>query len=236
MIVWKLRAMRKIANLPASTTSPKSTFMTARRWIGGLVIALVFCFQTLAPAAMSLAELPDGAIKPPPMVPESSVSCYLPSESAPGNGLAVNIIYPKKPRYPDGAPVVVVVPGGAGPDGLTFDMHAAQMGFVEVRFAFPGGGKGKFTSSGIYDYRGIECQKALRDVLQYAGGRMLDGEGKKIAELVPIKISKDNVGVVGWSNGGNIALVTMGKYADDLQFLSWAAFYESPLGAMFFSA
>ncbi len=205
-----------------------------QRWFVILSMALILCFQTMAPAAMSLAELPDTGIKTPPMVPESSVSCYLPSESAPGNGLAVNVIYPKKPRYPDGAPVVVVVPGGDGADGLSFDMHAAQMGLVEVRFAFPGGGKGKFTSSGIYDYRGIECQKALRDVLLYASGRMLDGEGKKITELVPVKISKDNVGIMGWSNGGNIALVTMGKYADELQFLSWAAFYETPLGSMFF--
>jgi hypothetical protein len=183
---------------------------------------------------MATADITEGVVKPPPMVPEQSVSCYVPSESAPGKGLAVNVIYPKKPRYKDGAPVAVIVPGGAGPDGLGFDMHSAQMGFVEVRFAFPGGGHGKFTSSGIYDYRGAECQKALRDVLLFAAGRMLDTEGRKIGELVPVKVSGSNIGIVGWSNGGNIALVTMSKYASDLQFLCWAAFYECPLGSMFF--
>jgi hypothetical protein len=199
-----------------------------------LVLLLVVSMQTFMPAALAMAEMQENLIKPPPMVPERSVSCYLPSESAPGGGLAVNIIYPKKPRYKDGAPVVVVVPGGAGPDGLSFDMHAAQMGLVEVRFAFPGGGKAKFQSSGIYDYRGVECQKALRDILLFAAGRMLDSEGKKISEIVPVKVSADNIGIMGWSNGGNIAIVTMAKYADDLQFIGWAAFYESPIGSMSF--
>jgi hypothetical protein len=195
---------------------------------------LSFCLQSAPLGAMATVDINESSIKPPPLVPEQSVSCYLPSESAPGKGLAVNVIYPKKPRYKDGAPVAVIAPGGSGPDGLGFDMHSAQMGFVEVRFGFPGGGHGKFTSSGIYDYRGAECQKALRDVLLFAAGRMLDTEGRKISELVPVKVSADNIGIVGWSNGGNVALVTMTKYASELQFLSWATFYESPLGSMFF--
>ncbi len=198
--------------------------------------ALLFSFSScnLPLQALAMSEFVETGVKAPAMVPEDSVSCYLPSESAPGRGLAVNIIFPAKPRYADGAPVVVVAPGGAGPDGLSFEMHAAQMGFVEVRFAFPGGGKGKFNSSGIYDYRGVESQKALRDVILFAAGRMLDKDGRKISDLVPIKVSQDNVGLVGWSNGGNVALVTMAKFASELQFLSWVAFYESPLGSMFF--
>lgn len=217
-----------ISNLHANKRNPWS------RGFALLALIMVVCMQGVMPAAMALAEMPESQIKAPPMVPEQSVSCYLPSESAPGSGLAVNIIYPNKPRYKEGAPIVVVVPGGAGADGLSFDMHAAQMGLVEVRFAFPGGGKGKFQSSGIYDYRGVECQKALRDVLLFAGGRMLDSEGRKISQVVPIKVSADNIGIMGWSNGGNIAIVTMAKFADDLQFLGWASFYESPIGAMFF--
>jgi hypothetical protein len=182
----------------------------------------------------AFSELPEQSIKRPPMVPEQSVSCYVPSESAPGKGLAVNIIYAKQPRYPDGAPVSVIAPGGAGSDGLGFEMHAAQAGFIEVRFAFPGGGHGKFTSSGIYDNRGLESQMALRDVLLFAAGKIASTDGQKIYELVPIKVSATNIGLVGWSNGGNIALVTMYKFADQLSFIGWVAFYESPLGSMFF--
>jgi hypothetical protein len=200
-----------------------------------LIVCLLLLSSSSCPAAFAvMSDLPEDSIKIPPMVPEESVSIYLPSDSAPGKGLAVNIIYPKTPRYADGAPIVVVAPGGSGPDGLGFEIHAAQVGFVEVRFAFPGGGHGKFTSSGIYDYRGVESQKALRDVLLFAAGKQRDSEGKQISDLLPGKVSRDNIGVVGWSNGGNIALVTMYKYADQLQFINWIAFYESPLGSLFF--
>ena len=230
----------RLAPIFAGVSGRFGEFQTRRvppnlRRVGVILLTLLaFCLQATPLSALATADIMENVIKPPPMVPELSVSCYLPSEAAPGRGLAVNIIYPKKPRYKTGAPVAVIAPGGAGPDGLGFDMHAAQMGFAEVRFAFPGGGRGKFVSSGIYDYRGAGCQKALRDVLLFAAGRMLDSEGKKIGELVPVKLSTDNVGIVGWSNGGNIALVTMNKYAADLQFIGWATFYECPLGSMFF--
>jgi hypothetical protein len=183
---------------------------------------------------LAYSEISEPSMKKPAMVPEQSVSCYVPSESAPGKGLAVNIIYAKLPRYPDGAPVAVIAPGGAGADGLGFEMHAAQAGFIEVRFAFPGGGHGKFFSSGIYDNRGPESQMALRDVLLFAAGKIASTDGQKIYELVPVKVSAKNIGLVGWSNGGNIALVTMYKYAEQLSFIGWIAFYESPLGSMFF--
>ncbi len=201
-----------------------------------LVLALICLLSFLAHPwpSSAITEIPEPSLKIPPMVPEDSVSTYVPSQSAPGKGLAVNIIYPKKPRYPDGAPVAVVAPGGAAADGLSFEMHAAQVGFIEVRFAFPGGRHGRFNSSGFYDYRGINSQMALRDVLLFAAGKITDSEGRKIYDLVPVKISKDNIGLVGWSNGGNVALVTMYRYADQLPFIAWIGFYESPLGSMFF--
>src|SRR3984885_3282788 len=91
-----------------------------------LVVCGLLLSSLLSPAAQAImSDLPEDSIKIPPMVPEESVSIYLPSDSAPGKGLAVNIIYPKTPRYADGAPVVVVAPGGSGPDGLGFEIHAA---------------------------------------------------------------------------------------------------------------
>ncbi len=180
-------------------------------------------------------DLPEGTLKTPVLLPEESVSTYVPSQSAPGLGLAVNMIYPEKPRYPDGAPVAVVAPGGNAADGLNFTMHAAQVGFVEVRMAFPGGGKPKFQSGGIYDYRGTESQLALKDVLLFAAGKIADTQGRYISDLVPVKVAKTNVGLVGWSNGGNIALITLGKYSDELKsIINWIAFYESPIGPLFF--
>ena len=186
--------------------------------------------REVAPAGDTNEE----SIKVWPLIPEQSVSTFLPSGSAPGRGLAINIIYPQKPRYKEGAPIVVVVPGGDTANGLNFCLHAAQIGCIEIRLAFPGGGTGNFKSSGINDYRGIRSQKALRDVLLFAAGKMQDFRNHTIADLVPVPLSKNNFGVVGWSNGGNVALITMEKYAHQLGFINWLVLYECPIGSLFF--
>ena len=203
----------------------------------------VFCIVLMLPLLVAMGgsavfalerQLPKAVLYVPPMVKEESISTYVPSESAPGQGLAVNLMYSAKPRYKDGAPVMVLVPGGNGSQGLDFDMHAAQQGFIEVRFAFPGGGKPGFVSSGIYDNRGVKSQEALRDIFRFAAGEITDYQGKNIADLLPCRVSNKTVGAVGWSNGGNTLLVTLGKFGEQLPFVNWAAFYESPVGPMFY--
>lgn len=180
------------------------------------------------------ADFPEASLKKQPLVPEKSVSTFIPSETAGTQGLAVNVIYPNKPRYPEGAPVVVVAPGGESPNGLEFSTHAAQAGFAEVRFAFPGGGKPGFASGGIYDFRGLLSQQAFRDVLLFAGSKTKDVKGRTISQLLPVPVLTKNVGVIGWSNGGNIALITLTKYKQQLPFVGYLSFYESPLGSLFY--
>jgi hypothetical protein len=200
-------------------------------------LILMLAIMIANPACLALdrsAEIPKAALNIPPMVKEESLSTYLPSESAPGQGLALNLMYSAKPRYKEGAPVLVVVPGGQGSQGLDFDMHAAQQGFVELRFAFPGGGKPGFMSSGIYDNRGIKSQEAVRDVLRFAAGEIPDCQGRKISELFSFHLANKTIGAVGWSNGGNTLLVTLGKFGEQLPFVKWLAFYESPVGSMFY--
>ncbi|MBY0357095.1 MAG: hypothetical protein K2W82_03765 [Candidatus Obscuribacterales bacterium] len=201
-----------------------------------VLVLLSFLSLVGVPALAAAPEpIPEASIKVPPMVKEQSVSTYVPSSAAPGQGLAVNIIYPKKPRYEKiGAPVVVVVPGGHGASGLDFSMHAAQQGFIEVRFAFPGGGKNGFVSTGIYDQRGPQSKLALKDVMRFAAGAISDREGKSINQLLPVPVYNKVIGAVGWSNGGNVLLSTLAKYAPELKSLGWLAFYESPLGQMFY--
>ena len=106
--------------------------------------------------------------------------------------------------------------------------------FVEIRLAFPGGGNGAFRSDGFNDHRGVRSQKALRDVLLFVAGKTQDFRNRSIGELVPTKLLLSNIGLVGWSNGGNIALITMEKYAHQLNFISWLVLYECPLGSLFF--
>jgi hypothetical protein len=111
-------------------------------------------------------------------------------------------------------------------------MHAAQSGFAEVRFAFPGGGLKQFHSGGSWDERGPDSQKALRDILMFAHGEKQDKKGKTISELVPTKLDVNNIGAVGWENGGNVLIVTLAKFPLDLGFMRWISFYESPIGPL----
>jgi len=185
--------------------------------------------------AIAYEKVPEATLRIPPMVlPEKSVSTWIVSDAAGSEGLAVNVIYPDKPRYKEGAPLAVVVPGGNEKSGLEFSTHAAQSGFAEVRFAFPGGGKPGFASGGVYDYRGPKCHAALRDVLLFAGGKGKDIQGKTISQLVPAKLDTKSVGIIGWSNGGNTAVIALAKFADQLKFVDWLVFYETPLGSIFY--
>ncbi|HEY9776975.1 MAG TPA: hypothetical protein V6C81_24635 [Planktothrix sp.] len=180
--------------------------------------------------------MPDTSIKTPVLLAEHSVSTFIPSATAPGAGLAVNVIYPEKTRYAAGAPIAVVVPGGDTGSGLTFSAHISQEGMAEVRFALPGDGTKGLQSGGIFDYRGVESQKALKDILLFAGGKTVDTQGRHIGEVVPVKVSTDEIGVIGWSNGGNLAIITLAKFAKELSFINWLTFYESPVGAMMYPA
>jgi len=211
-----------------------------------LVMLLMVVFYsggvyTLLPAQAAsgaLNDIPPDSVRTPPMVKEHSLSTYVPSEAAKGKGVAVNLIYPQKPRYKDGAPVAVVIPGGIGPDGLSFEMHASQVGMIEVRFAFPGGGTAQFGTQGEFDNRGENSLLALRDVILFAGGKSTDYQGRTIGELLKpvVKAQPSDIGIIGWDIGGNQALVVMGKYHQELSFLKWLVFYESPVGSMFWPA
>jgi hypothetical protein len=183
----------------------------------------------------SINDLPPDSVRVPPMVKEHSLSTFVPSSACQGNGIAVNLIYPKKARYKDGAPLAVVIPGGIGPNGLDFEMHASQVGVIEVRFSFPGGGTGQFGTQGVYDIRGENSLTALKDVILFAGGKKTDYKGRSVSELLQgvVKTQPDNIGLVGWDIGGNQALAVLGKNPEELAFVKWLVFYESPVGSMF---
>jgi len=208
-----------------------------RRLILTVIVSLLV-FTNIDPQLAQASEappaIPEDSTKPLPLAIERSISTYVPSIAAPGNGLAINIIYPQKPRYKDGAPIAIIVPGGDTPNGLNICAHAAQVGFVELRFSFPGGGLDSFKSGGYNDYRGPKSQLALHDILLFAAGKGEDFKHRKMAELLPVKLSMNNIGIIGWSNGGNIVLVTMEKYANSLSFIRWLALCECPLGSLFF--
>ncbi|RLF50491.1 MAG: hypothetical protein DRN11_04545 [Thermoplasmata archaeon] len=152
---------------------------------------------------------------------EDTIYTFIPSEVAGSKGIAVKIFLPKVGRYLNKAPLAIYIPGGNSRKGIdTNYIPVVEHGIVLLQFDFPGGG----ASGGVYDDRGMNCIKALRDVILFAEGKIRDVNGKSINELIkPLKVA--NVGLVGWSNGGNIATVVCSLFSLNV---SWLVTYESP--------
>ncbi|MBW2263188.1 MAG: hypothetical protein JRG91_14560, partial [Deltaproteobacteria bacterium] len=165
---------------------------------------------------------------------------HLPSEVAPGDGLAMRISHPAQDatRHVEGAPVVVIAPGGLSVGTLGFDeVHPVteSAGVVVVLALLQGGGdEYAHISSGTYDYRGADSKRAMRDVLRYAMGELPDDDGFLITERIPWA-DTDLVGVVGMSHGGNLVLTTLADHGSALSGLDWFASWESPVGDQYVS-
>lgn len=153
-------------------------------------------------------------------------------------GVAVVLHFPASAngaRYDDtGSPiVVVVVPGGLDNKVSAGDADsqyfATGLGLTEVYFNLPDSGTAPYDTGGEYDQRGPACQEALREVLLFALGKKPDYAGRYITDLIPYA-DTGNVGVVGLSNGGNLAAVTMDRYGSEFDGLRYYVSYENPAG------
>ncbi len=157
------------------------------------------------------------------------VRTFIPSAAGGARGLAVGVLPPLAPRYADGAPVVVFVPGGADKGAAEGLPSHAGFGFVEVRFAFPGGGRGEWTSGGTYDHRGPDCIRALADVIKFASGKSADKDGRRIGDLIPrTKVLTAITGIEGSSHGGNACGLAMATHGAEFRDLAFYASMESP--------
>jgi len=157
----------------------------------------------------------------------------LPSEGAGGGALAVLVEAPDKPdlaRYPEGAPVLVLVMGGFSPVayGRSRMPQLVRHGVVLITFNYPGGGEGETRSDGEYDYRGIRSLQAVRDVVRFALGELRDQRGRKLHEVVGLKILYSDVGVLGSSSGGIVFFGTFGLYPKALRNLAFYVGWENP--------
>jgi len=169
-------------------------------------------------------------------IPAESWDVRLPSESTGGGTLAVRVSRPDDPRrvrYGDsGAPCAIYIPGAYIPGQLnvgdTPDLLA--QGFVVVTYLFPGGvdPNNGSTSDGVYDDRGDACQQATRDVALFAQGLLTDDKNETISEIAGVEVLSANVGIYGYSNGGTIALTTLGRYGDNAGTIAWLAGFENP--------
>jgi hypothetical protein len=153
-----------------------------------------------------------------------SVFVRIASRAAGDAGLAASILIPRQPRFPTGAPVVIHVAGGVQPGGARGRPEYVQHGFIEIHFAFPGGGFGEERSGGTYDFRGPNCARALADVIRYAMSPAL------AAKVAGMKVLTNNVGIVGSSHGGNACGVALAQHGAEFPNLAWYASMESPYG------
>ncbi|MDZ7725622.1 MAG: hypothetical protein U5R06_23060 [candidate division KSB1 bacterium] len=161
-----------------------------------------------------------------------SIFTYIPSETAGERGIATLIRLPQQGRFGAAAPVVIYVAGGFSGEGLsTRGCDLTEQGFIELYFNFPGSGRPGTRSGGIYDTRGTQSINALKDVVQFALGQTTDSSGSTLADYCEtISPLQSNVGLVGWSNGGNATLAAAGCHAQTLSDLAWIVNWESPVG------
>ena len=156
---------------------------------------------------------------------------FIPSAAGGERGIAVGVLPPLTPRYSDGAPVCVFVPGGADKGAAEGMPGHSGFGFVEVRFAFPGGGRGEWSSGGEYDHRGPNCIRALADVIKFASGKLADKDGRRIGDLMPrTKVLTAITGIEGSSHGGNACGLAMATHGAEFRDLAFYASMESPYG------
>ena len=159
---------------------------------------------------------------------------YVQSKPAGPQGLLVRISLPSKGRYSEGAPIAVhmlsAVPRVNGSIACL-----SEQGFIDVGFLCPGGqyktADGTILKSGgsAFPPDPKRCIEPLADVMAFATGKTRSLEGKSIQDYAGgVKSLISNAGVIGWSFGGNLAVLAMARYGDRFPGLQWYASWESP--------
>ncbi len=186
-----------------------------------------------------LATFSPATAQPAPRAePFESIDVALPSSSTGSmqGTLAVRVHVPRSghTRYAEGAPVIIMVPGGFDPGGIHHGLPAQANGIICITFLFPGGADpySGLSSDGIYDYRGELCAAALRDVVLYAAGALRDSRGRTIDQIAPVPVLHDNIGIIGLSNGGNLPVATAALHGKDVApHLRYIIQWETPVSS-----
>jgi len=192
---------------------------------------LLFCTLLITSTAIAQSELPQRNRLAREMADFESVFVRIPCVAAGTEGIAASVLIPRQPRFTNGAPVVINVTGGVKSGSARGRPEYVRHGFVEISFAFPGGGEGDERSGGQYDFRGTNCVRALADVIRFATGRIADRNGRTISDVARgITVLTNNTGIVGSSHGGNACGMAMALYGREFPDLAWYASMESPYG------
>jgi hypothetical protein len=216
---WQLDGKHRLS-LMEDTRETGNNITLDRPFHSGAVCLIELKTVASTPAKLSAPRRPE----PPFGQGFDSTFVRIPSSAAGKEGVAASVLIPRQPRYPDGAPVVIHVAGGVQAGGARGRPEYVEHGFIEIHFAFPGGGFGEERSGGTYDFRGPNCARALADVIRFAISPAL------AAKVTGMKVLTNNAGIVGSSHGGNACGVAMAKYGSEFPNLAWYTSMESPYG------
>ena len=156
---------------------------------------------------------------------------------SPENGnIAVRIQLPESPRYPEGAPVVVVASTWFvktyTPRFVSFDLKydPTEIGAIFVTYLWPGKEDPETgaASEGTYDYGGPNSIAALRDTILFASGALPDIRGYYINELMEMTPLTDNIGLYASSHAGVVATNVLAYHAEDLSCVKYFVGRENP--------
>ncbi|MCC7492759.1 MAG: hypothetical protein IT204_10445 [Fimbriimonadaceae bacterium] len=138
--------------------------------------------------------------------------------------IAVRLALPAAGRYGAVAPVAVQVPGGWGPgDRRRLAAPLAALGCVDLRFEFPAGT--------LSDLRGPRATAVLAQVIRFAQGDLAASDGRRLPQIAaPLQPAVRAVGLLGWDNGGNSAVLVLAEQDRAVQGVAWVATWETPVG------
>jgi len=152
--------------------------------------------------------------------------------------IAVRLTLPDRPRYPEGAPVVVEVPTYATPvAGFSSGLGVFSLGAVHVTLLWPGRSdpRAGASSEGVDDFGGPTAIRALRDVIRFACGETRDVSGRTLGELSPIPVLTANVGLYAFSHPGIPATIVLSRYGEELPGVIYFVGGENPTNDALFS-
>jgi hypothetical protein len=171
----------------------------------------------------------DHPAAPTRVPPGEALITYVESEGI--GRIVVRVRLPERPRYPEGAPVIVDVAGFFTPAvGFHESADTTRIGAIHVDYLWPGKEDPAYAvaSEGEFDYGGPTCLAALRDVIRFAAGLDPDVDGHTLAELVDVVPLAENVGLYAFSHSGIAATNVLALHGADLPTVAYLVGRENP--------
>jgi hypothetical protein len=211
-----------------------------------MACGLLVCFLgPLFPLAAQNVQLSSQDPPVAPFGPPSNPRCsfngpflHIASAAAGTEGLLLRVSPPRRGRYSKGAPIAVHMLA-SWPSVSGSEACLSEQGFIDVGFLCPGrqyreadGTVWKSGGSPLPETLSSAqaCVEPLADVLSFVTGKTRSLDGKSIQDYTgTVRAMIDNAGIIGWSYGGNLAVLAIARYGERFPGLRWYASWETPI-------